>query len=379
MKERKINNFDKNNKFKKIIEKFEYTKILEECIFFYKIIKKNFLNYIEQNNIDNIYDDFKIFYLKYLELSKMIDKDLGFGKKMGNSVYIHKDYIDCLPSDILYYNLKYLPKTFNYTIIKWNKKDNSMSFIKSINFDILNEPTIDDSFKIKNGIVKYRKKVNRNQIYHHKWMFVKPSYNKFSYIKSKVRSLKWYKNYYYNPRMIGYKDYWDSLKIDESYTDIEKKIANQTSRLSKNNGAIGLRSVVLNYIKNNINKTKTILDYGSGKYPLHTFLLRKMGFNVTPYDFGDNLTNLHDLNALNKKYDVIFASNVLNVQSSLRMLHLTLNEIVNVMKNDSIFIANYPNKPKKLNLSNNKMIDILKKYFNVKILEKNIFLMILKR
>jgi len=367
-----------NNKFRKLIKKFKYSKTLKECIFYYKNIKKDFLNFIENNSIDDIFNDFKIFYLKYLELDKMIDKELGFGKKMGSSLYIHKDYMNELPKDILYQNLKYLPEIFDYTIIKWNKVDNSMSFIKSTGFDILDEPIIDDSYKIKDGIIKYRKKPNKDQIYHHKWMFVKSNYNNFNYIKSKIRSLKWYKNYNYNSKMIGYKDYWDSLKITESYTNDEKKIANKTSRLNKNNGAIGLKSVVLNYVKNNINKSNSILDYGSGKYPLHTFLLRKMGFNVTPYDFGENLTDLHDANALNKKYDVIFASNVLNVQSSLKMLHLTLNEIIRVMKVNSIFITNYPKTPRKLRMTDNDLINILNKYFIVRKIKKNIFIMKLK-
>jgi len=371
---------ENNKKFKNIINKFYKNNILlKDVIFYYKKSKMDFYDFISQKIDDDIIKDFNLFYKKYLELNRMMDKSLGFGKKMGNVVYIHKQYENYIPFDILNKNKSLLPQTFNYTIIKWDKKDNSMSFIESVDFNISDEPIVGDSIKIDDNQVKYRKKPNKDQIYHHKWMFVKDDYKGFNYIGSKLRSLKWYKNFDYDSKRIGYKDYWDKIKTFESYNSEEIRIANNTNRLLNNNvGAVGKKAVVPRFVLKYANKNDKILDYGSGKYPYHSINLRNLGYNVISYDFGDNITDLHDKNALNKKYDIIFASNVLNVQSNIDMLKNTLLEIMNCMKYDSIFIANYPYSPRKMSLNFNDIINILNKYFIVKKEKNNIVVMKLK-
>jgi len=370
---------ENNKKFKKLINNnFKNNPLLKDIIFYYKKSKSNFYDFINDNDYSKILHDFNLFYRNYLELNRMIDKELGFGKKMGNDVYIHRKYENVIPFNILNNNKTLLPDTFNYTIIKWNKKDNSMSFIESIDFNISDEPIVGDSIKIYNNIVKYRKKPNRDQIYHHKWMFVKNDYDGFNYINSKLRSLKWYKKYNYDSKKIGYKDYWDSLNIKENYNNDEIDIANKTNRLNKNVGAVGLNAIVPKYVLKYANKTDKILDFGSGKYPYYTLKLRNEGYNVISYDFGKNITEYHDVNALNKKYDIIFASNVLNVQSSINMLKITIESIINCMKHDSIFIANYPYAPRKMSLSFNDIINILKQYFIVKKEKNNVLIMKLK-
>lgn len=365
-----------NKKFRSILDNYEKGKKIGEIINFYKKSKEYFNEFIKNNNIEFIKDDFDNFYKRYKELDSMIYKEFGFGKKMGNDIYIHKNYENYLPVEILEKNKKLLPDNFEYTIIKWNKNDNSMSFIKSENFDYSNEPIIDDSFKIYNNDIKYRAKPKKDQIYHHKWMFVKPDYNEFDYNESKLRSLKWFKKYKYDSKMIGYKDYWDKLKINENYTKDEIEIANKTSRTSKKPGAVGSNPVILKFVEKYASFDDLILDFGAGKYPLHTFRLREKGYNIISHEFGNNFNSLyHDKNALNYKYDIIYASNVLNVQSSLKMLNETLTTIYNLMKNNSIFIANYPDSPRKMDINYNDFKKILEKYFNVENLGKNVMIM----
>lgn len=130
------------------------------------------------------------------------------------------------------------------------------------------------------------------------------------------------------------------------YSHEEIEIANKTSR---NSGAIGKKAIVPKYVLENVEKTLKVLDFGAGKTAAHTQMLRDEGFeDVTAFEFGSNLSpEYHDKNALKKKYDVIFASNVLNVQSSEEMLDITLDSIYNSLKRKGTFICNLPMSPRK--------------------------------
>lgn len=366
-----------NKKLRQVIENFKNGKFLGDVIFYYKLIKDDYENYILNTDIEDIVNDFGDFYRRCMELDRMMDKDFGFGKKMGNDIYIHRNYESYLPQDVLSKARKLLPKGFNYTILKWNKKDNSISFIESSDFDTANEPTVDSSYKVSSdGVVKFRAKPKRDQIYHHKWMFVQPSYTGFDYQESKVRSLNWYKKYDYDSKMIGYKDYWDSLNISESYTEEEIDIANKTSRTSKNPGAVGGMAVVPEFVEKLACKSDLILDFGAGKYPLHALRLKNKGYKVKSYDFGKNFNvSFHDKDALDYKYNIVYASNVLNVQSNEDMFRRTIEQIIGLMKDESIFVANYPASPRKMGASMNDIKEILSDYFTITNLGKQTMLM----
>ena len=107
-------------------------------------------------------------------------------------------------------------------------------------------------------------------------------------------------------------------------------------------------------------KNKSILDFGAGKGAVQTQVLRDNGFtNVTAYDFGDNIImGLHDPDALSKHYDIVFASNVINVSSDEEMLKETLRDIWKATKEKCIF--NYPMTPRKSNLSTKEVYKIIK-------------------
>lgn len=157
------------------------------------------------------------------------------------------------------------------------------------------------------------------------------------------------------------------------YTEEEKRIANNTSR---NSPAIGQRAVVPRIIEDMFSPEDKLsfLDFGAGKDAAHTLSLREKGYMVTAYEFGANVVDgLHQKFALQRKYDVIFASNVLNVQSNQAMLLLTLQSIAGAMDVETVFIANYPNSPRKVNLTVAEMEEQLRRIFKVeRIKNKNI-------
>lgn len=155
------------------------------------------------------------------------------------------------------------------------------------------------------------------------------------------------------------------------FSNEEIRIANATSRsngASARNKDGSIRAIVPKYVAENARKEDMILDFGAGKSAVHTKWLREEGFNVTAYDFGDNIVEgLHDRDALGKQYKVIMASNVLNVQSSIIMLMETLKQIYNSLEPGGEFICNYPASPRKTDLNAEDVRTILTNIFKGRI------------
>ena len=146
------------------------------------------------------------------------------------------------------------------------------------------------------------------------------------------------------------------------YTEEEILIANKTSR---NSNAVGHNALVPRIIIDYITPDINVLDFGAGKQATHAKRLNEQGYNVTAYEFGDNsVKGIHDPQALSRTYAVVYASNVLNVQSNLNMLDNTIETIKKVMTDTGIFIANYPLSPRKFNFSGKEMFDHFKNHFN---------------
>lgn len=121
--------------------------------------------------------------------------------------------------------------------------------------------------------------------------------------------------------------------------------ANKTSRAA---GAVSAKAITPKYVLENISKDSSILDFGAGSQALHSRMLKDNGFkNVTAYEFGNNINpKLHDVNALKRKYQVVFASNVLNTQGDDTMLNMTLKQISNSTEKNGRAIFNFPLEPR---------------------------------
>jgi hypothetical protein len=89
-----------------------------------------------------------------------------------------------------------------------------------------------------------------------------------------------------------------------------------------------------------------ILDYGAGKDAVHTHALRNEGYNVVAHDFHA-VPGMHDPEALKRRYDMVLASNVLNVQGTAAMLASTLNDLAGSIKPaGGQAIVNLPSQPR---------------------------------
>ena len=93
-------------------------------------------------------------------------------------------------------------------------------------------------------------------------------------------------------------------------------------------------------------KDKSILNFGSGD---QSIIDASKGLEqisnrneVTNYDIS-----LGNNEVLNKKYDVVMASNVLNVQPNIERLDQTINELSNTVNDEGQIIFNLPSSPRK--------------------------------
>ena len=106
----------------------------------------------------------------------------------------------------------------------------------------------------------------------------------------------------------------------------------------------------------------TVLDFGAGTHARYALELRDAGYDVTAYDFGRNVGPDIESDALDREYDLVYASNVINVQSSRDMVLRTLAEIRGAMKR--VAIVNYPQEPRKAGISSHDMAQILRDSFS---------------
>jgi len=130
----------------------------------------------------------------------------------------------------------------------------------------------------------------------------------------------------------------------EMATPEEQAIAQKTARSA---GAVSDKAIVPRVVRQYADKDKdVILDFGSGPAAKHALALRADGYDVTAYDFSESENT--DPKAMSKKYTMVYASNVLNVQGSEAMLmNDTLKPIYKVLQPGGKFIANLPSSPLK--------------------------------
>jgi len=144
-------------------------------------------------------------------------------------------------------------------------------------------------------------------------------------------------------------------------------VANKTSRA---NGAVGSRAITPKFVRQHVelfyDKEDTmILDFGAGKRAAHAQALLEIGFLVTAYEFGENIDpRVHNELALMQTYHIVYASNVLNVQSGFTMARATIKQVADVVKEDGVFFANYPASPRKSDITPKEMMQLLLEQFS---------------
>ena len=279
-------------------------------------------------------------------------KDVG--KKMGDDLYFHKKYVDEYIDKDFYNELKsHLPKGFKFTVIKYNKKNETVSFIYSPDFNTADEPIVSDAYKVtKDGKVTLTREKSVPQIYHHKWLFVKDDYKGFIVGKSMERSKEWLVvSDQINMSKIGSKGYWEEevLPLLEGSVWSTKKQQYTSAKTSINQ----IPKPVKRLLNANELKDRSVnLDIGGGKYDTMSDYLARWGLKNYVYD-PYNRSKEHNRMVIEKTKnghaDSVTIFNVLNVikekENQIRVLKQAKNAL---KKGGKVFIySNYYVKDKK--------------------------------
>lgn len=132
----------------------------------------------------------------------------GVGKEIGYAVYVHRDYEDRLGATVEWAK-RHLPEHYDYTVVKLNQRNDSVSFIHCPGFDSEHEPAIDAIIVVStDGMAQRRTTPTDPYIYHHKWLFVDDDYQGFDVKESKMRSTRWISLGDVDRSRIGRKSYW---------------------------------------------------------------------------------------------------------------------------------------------------------------------------
>ncbi|MEO2013883.1 MAG: hypothetical protein ABGZ53_05880 [Fuerstiella sp.] len=133
----------------------------------------------------------------------------GVGKEIGGAVYVHRSYQHLLPVAVRDATPS-IPDGFDYTVVKYQLKTETVSFIVSDDFDSADEPAVGDVYTVKSdGASTFRRQSKDPWVYHHKWLFVADEYTGFDVEAAKERSRLWMSLDNIDFRRIGKKSYWE--------------------------------------------------------------------------------------------------------------------------------------------------------------------------
>lgn len=138
------------------------------------------------------------------------------------------------------------------------------------------------------------------------------------------------------------------------------------NRCARSAGAVGAMPIALKHLMMmhaSPYEAGQVLDFGAGPMANHTAFMRSNGYKVTAYDFGLNLNERHDSDALDRKYDIVMAANVLNVQASAAAMARTIAEIAEAVEPGGVAVFNYPESPRKLGVPSDAVLPMLGSLF----------------
>jgi len=276
------------------------------------------------------------------------------GKQAGPAVYVHRHYESLLPK--VDEAKRYIGR-WQYEVVKHNAETGNFSFIQSPDFDTADEPIVGDALLVRpDGSTKIIRQADDPWIYHHKWMMVDESYEGFSYHDSRLRSEAWDGLSGVDRTRIGKKSYWEkhiasrippveSIRLQKQlFANGEVAAANRTAR---SGGAVGENAIVIRTVLQMAKDDPSlleegVLDFGAGVPDStgklrHVEKLKAAGFTeVAAHEFGKNFdARVHDQTALQRQHRLVYASNVLNVQSSLDMFDATLKQLVDATADEN--------------------------------------------
>lgn len=133
--------------------------------------------------------------LKTLKGSIIKRSKYGVGKSIGGSIYIHRSYHSDVVPDKDYNQAVEILEDAGYNendfnCIRWDPKDSCISFQEAPDFDTAREPVVGDYVTVNYSTGQIRKG-HSDYIWHHKFLWVRNSYDGFDVSESWNWSRTW--------------------------------------------------------------------------------------------------------------------------------------------------------------------------------------------
>jgi hypothetical protein len=118
------------------------------------------------------------------------------GKQMGPNIHFYRDYWFYIMTDNWFQNAERALENLDFELYRkancvcWNRATNDVRFSYSPDFNKAREPKV-GRFIIINPKGEMVRQGKSDCIWHHKWLWVKDSYNGFNVEESKQWSEKW--------------------------------------------------------------------------------------------------------------------------------------------------------------------------------------------
>lgn len=276
-------------------------------------------------------DNAKVFNNWYGSTQKRYQGNVG--KKMGNGIYLHKDYAtEVIPEDVWNKAQAIADREgINYNTVYYEpkKRPKMVRFDEAPDFDTAREPFTGNWVYVDTESGDINSRGQSKQIWHNKWMWVKDDYTGFDVEEAYEWSKRW-NQLISNPDGWAYK--WDyllnqaGLPIDWSGSALEDKgVVMDESRVGYgNNISQGFGSAgtsipqTAGTIKGKINwRPGTVnVDIGGGRFDKATNFLKEKGVENLVFDpFNRNAKHNKAVaeRVRDEKVDTVTCTNVLNV------------------------------------------------------------------
>jgi len=142
------------------------------------------------------------------------------------------------------------------------------------------------------------------------------------------------------------------------YTKAQVKAMGRTAR---SRGAVGSRATVVRHVCATTRRGDPVLDYGCGDGTHADMLWHRFGVCAVGYDVARPRPTDEDY--LSRKYQTVYASNVLNVQPSVRKAVGVIDDMARLVQREGRLVVNYPRDPAKHERNVDAIIRALLKRF----------------
>jgi hypothetical protein len=158
-----------------------------------------------------------------------------------------------------------------------------------------------------------------------------------------------------------------------TFADSEKLVAMKTYRAHLPGGKVPMcYRLIGKFAEKSDLRGRIVLDYGCGKEMVHVPYLKEIFGEAYVFACDFSLPGTREL-CLQGKYDIIIASNVVNVIPSGDGVQRVMAEIVASLNDDGYALINYPTSPRKAGLSIVEMENLMVGQFgSVELMPENL-------